>query len=291
MTTKSDDATGLDKPLEEDHLEGTQGVLFEEDLDETRPGEAESPTDARVRIELRQDLPTAYLALLLVAAAALLLSAALGFLSWLVPIVAIPSLGASLFKGGSRMTLAGGVALVLIVLFGLFDAGGPDTSDEPTRERVEVTSALDTPAPDSLGVYLSDLAEQWNVVDSPPKITRGFTRYAESGEYDSFLYRFGDWGRLAGAYDPSTDAVQALLATGQFSSDATSRLAPHLCFVLQPYSAECLDAYTGHGLDHGDLEDFAGATHEAEWILENQIWRLSIEGNVLTIRVLSPEVG
>jgi hypothetical protein len=289
MKAISDNAPDLDQRVEGDPLAEAQGVLFDERPDEANPDQEATPAEPRLRVEFRQDLPTIYVVILTVASVTLVLSSALGFLSWLVPIVAIPSLGASLFEGGSRLTLAGGAVLVLIVALGAFDKGEGESSGEPTRERVEVTSVLNAPAPVSLGIFLSDLAEQWNVVDSPPKITKGFTRYAESGEYDSFLYRFGDWGRLAGAYDPSTDAVHALLATGQFSNDATSRLAPHLCFVLQPYSAECLDAYTEQGLDDGDLEDFAGVDHEAEWTLDSQTWRLSIQGNVLTIRVLSPE--
>jgi hypothetical protein len=124
-----------------------------------------------------------------------------------------------------------------------------------------------------------------------PGITGGFVYNTEPGQYDSFIYRFGDWGRLAGAYDPSNDAVYALLATGQFSNEATSQLYLHLCFILNPYSQECIDNYFEKGLDYDTLADFGDVSHQAEWQIDDQTWRLEVKGNVLTIRVLGESVS
>jgi hypothetical protein len=145
--------------------------------------------------------------------------------------------------------------------------------------------------PGSLGINVSDLTHLWNSLPQSPGITGGFVHNTEPGQYDSFIYRFGDWGRLAGAYDPSTDAVYALLATGQFSQEATAQLYLHLCFMLNPYSQECIDNYFEKGLDDGTLADFGDVSHQAEWQMDDQTWRLDIEGNVLTIRVLGEAVS
>ena len=138
---------------------------------------------------------------------------------------------------------------------------------------------------------IDDLTDLWNTPAEPPNITRGFVHNTEPGQYDSFIYRFGDWGRLAGAYDPSTDTLYALLATGQFSHEATAQLYLHLCFVVHPYSQECIDSYFEQGLADGTLADFEDVGHQAEWQIDEQTWRLDIEGNVLTIRVLGAAVS
>jgi hypothetical protein len=143
----------------------------------------------------------------------------------------------------------------------------------------------------SLGVGLGDLVDQWNALDEAPSITRGLTRNTEPGQYDSFIYRFGEWGRLAGAYDPATDSLHGLLAAGQLSNEATSQLYLHLCFVLHPYSQECIDSYFQYGLSDETLADFGDTNHQASWQIEDQTWSVEIEGNVLTIRALGADTG
>ncbi|MEE8407076.1 MAG: hypothetical protein V3S32_07990 [Acidimicrobiia bacterium] len=240
--------------------------------------------------ELRTDLSPVLLGVLLVTSAILLLASSLGLLSWLVTIVAIPALGATLVEGGRWVTIAGGVAVIVIVLGSAI--GGADNPATEQNANVESTSLAPPPAvPGSLGINISDMTDLWNSLAEPPKITRGLVHNTEPGEYDSFIYRFGDWGRLAGAYDPSTDAVYALVATGQFSNEATSQLYLHLCFMLNPYSQECIDNYFEKGLAYGSLADFSGVTHQAEWQMDDQTWRLEIGGNVLTIRVLAEVVS
>jgi hypothetical protein len=240
--------------------------------------------------DLRTDLSPVVLGVLLVTSAILLLASSLGLLSWLVTIVAIPALGATLVEGGRWVTIAGVVAVVVIVLA---SAIGEDDHLATEQSANNASTSPDPPpaVSGSLGINISEMTDLWNSLVEPPKITRGLVHNTEPGEYDSFIYRFGDWGRLAGAYDPSTDAVYALVATGQFSNEATAQLYLHLCFMLNPYSQECIDNYFEKGLAYGALADFSGVTHQAEWQMDDQTWRLEIEGNVLTIRVLGTAVS
>lgn len=238
---------------------------------------------------LRTDLAPVYLGILLVTSAVLILASSLGMLSWLVSIVAILALGATLVEGGRWVTIAGGIAIVGIVIIGLFGGGSqPSVAQSP----IEAATQAPTPAvAGSLGISVSELPDLWNTVTGSPQIRGGFVHNTEPGQYDSFIYRFGDWGRLAGAYDPSTDAVYALLATGQLGNSATAQLYLHLCFTLHPYSQECIDSYFEQGLADGTLDDLVDVSHQAEWRIDDLTWRLDLEGNVLTIRVLGQDVS
>jgi hypothetical protein len=137
---------------------------------------------------------------------------------------------------------------------------------------------------------MDEAVDLWNGVDGP-QITTGLTRQNETGEYDAFIYRFDEWGRLMGAYDPNTEVIYALVASGQFSNEATDQLYVNLCYVVEQFSPECLESYQELGLGGNTLEEFAGATHEAEWTLGADTWRLQIEGNVLTIRVFGADAA
>jgi hypothetical protein len=61
--------------------------------------------------------------------------------------------------------------------------------------------------------------------------------------------------------------------------------------MLNPYSQECIGNYFEKGLADGTLVDFQNVSHQAEWQLDDQTWRLDIAGNVLTIRVLGTAVS
>lgn len=242
-------------------------------------------------LALHDNVSPVYLGALVFTSAVLVLVATMGLLPWLVSIIGIVALLATMVRGGSWVAIGGGVALILVWAASLFGGFGSSEPDEPSTG-APISQTEPDPAPSgSLGVDLGELAELWNGVDEAPSITKGFVRNTESGDYDSFIYRFDDWGRLAGAYDPSDDFVYALLATGVFSQEATSQLYLHLCFVVHPYSQECIDRYFEDGLSGGSLADFDGVAHEAEWQIEDKTWRLSTEGNVLTIRVLGEEVS
>ncbi|MCZ6739780.1 MAG: hypothetical protein O7C01_08460 [Actinobacteria bacterium] len=256
--------------------------------DDDQNEKSEGPQWPAIRI----DLPPLYPGLMLITSVILLLASALGMLSWLVSTIAILALGATLMQGGRRVTMAGGVAVAGIMIGSLFVGGDNPSAVQSPIDNAALAPAAPAPAvPGSLGINIDDLTDLWNTPAEPPNITRGFVHNTEPGQYDSFIYRFGDWGRLAGAYDPSTDTLYALLATGQFSHEATAQLYLHLCFVVHPYSQECIDSYFEQGLADGTLADFDGVGHQAEWQIDDQTWRLDIEGNVLTIRVLGAAVS
>ncbi len=208
---------------------GESGEDGEHDLSSTDSTPARSDDDQQEKSEgprwpaLRIDVPPLYRGLMLITSVVLLLASSLGMLSWLVTTVAILALGATLVQGGRRVTIAGGVAVAGIMIVRLFVGGdNPSTVQGPTDNAAVAPAAPAPTVPGSLGINIDDLTELWNTPAEPPNITRGFVHNTEAGQSDSFIYRFGDWGRLAGAYDPTTDVLYALLATGQFSHEATS---------------------------------------------------------------------
>ena len=242
------------------------------------------------RPNIRTDLPPKYDGALLVIAGFLVLTSMLGIVSWLVSFLAVLALTATLVEGGIRVTIAAGLGLLAIVMVGLF--GNSSSSRTVPASNAAALAPVGEPiVAGSLGTGLDELVDRWNALDETPDITRGLTINTEPGQYDSFIYRFGDWGRLAGAYDPATDALYGLLAAGQLSNEATSQLYLHLCFVLHPYSQECIDSYFEHGLSERPLADFGNTSHQAQWEMDDQTWLLEIAGNVLTIRALAPDVG
>ena len=175
----------------------------------------------------------------------------------------------------------------LVVVIAAFLASRSDRPPAAVPGAASPEPTILQPVAGSLGMYIDDIPELWNTVSNPPSITGAFTRYAESGDYDSFIYRFEDWGRLAGAYDRNDDAVYGLLVTGQFANSATADLYLHMCHVMAPFSQECHDAYFEQGLDGGALSDFGDLTHNAAWQLGEHNWSVEIAGNVLTIRVVT----
>jgi len=292
--TRSDD----DQNEKADVPTGESGEDGEQDPSSTDSTPARSDDDQHEKSEgprwpaLRIDVPPLYRGLMLITSVVLLLASSLGMLSWLVTTIAILALGATLVQGGRWVTMVGSVAVAAIMIGSLFVGGDNPSSVQGLIDNAAVAPAASTPTvPGSLGINIDDLTDLWNTPAEPPNITRGFVHNTEAGPYDSFIYRFGDWGRLAGAYDPSTDTLYALLATGQFSHEATAQLYLHLCFVVHPYSQECIDSYFEQGLADGTLADFEDVGHQAEWQIDDQTWRLDIEGNVLTIRVLGAAVS
>jgi len=242
------------------------------------------------RPTVRTDLPPKYPLALLAIAALLVVASLAGIVSWVVSFLAVLALTATLVKGGIRVTIAAGLGILAIVVVGVIG----NSSNSPTVPANNDAAAVPAAEPivaGALGVGLDELVDRWNALDQPPAITRGLTLGTEPGQYDSFIYRFGDWGRLAGAYDPSTDALHGLLAAGQLSNGATDQLYLHLCFVLHPYSQECIDSYFEQGLDYRPLAEFGDTSHQAQWEMGDQTWLLEIEGNVLTIRARAPDVG
>jgi hypothetical protein len=249
------------------------------------------PADAFLTPTFRQNLSVNYLAIVFVASMTLLVVGLAGVVSWWVCVPAILVLVSTLVEGWGRLTLAGAVAVAVILPISLFVSTG-DTAEPDQTATVTLPPVDPHPAvPGSLGVYMDQVIDRWNTVDGAPRINRGLTRHSEIGEYDTFIYRFGNWGRLAGAYDADNDVIYALLVTGTFSAEDTDQLYLHLCYVIAPFSQECIDAYHEEGLDGGALEDFNDISRETEWTVGDQTWRLEIDGNVLTVRVYGPDAA
>lgn len=255
------------------------------DTEPDLPGDEQRP--AGFQLNLRRDLSVGYTAGIGIAAVAVILAAWLGAVPWWVSISLVALLATTLFENMQMVTRIGAIVASGIVVVGVLSTVGGVEEPDPTPPAAPTLPPSDPhpEVPGSLDVYMDQVADLWNSVDSPPKIVRGLTRHNEIGEYDTFLYRFGEWGRIAGAFDPDNEVLYALLASGQFSGEATDQLYLHLCFMVAPFSQECIDSYQQIGLGGGSLDDFLDVTHEAEWTLGEHTWRLEIDQNVVTIRV------
>jgi len=183
---------------------------------------------------------------------------------------------------------AGGAVLVLVIGFFLNGSGG--AAGSVNAYRATNASTPSSPAPESLGIVLEDLADGWNAVPDPPLINGGVMTSPEAGPLDSFLHNFDGSAVLAGAYDPSDGSVYTLMARSGLHDESVSSMYVHLCYLLHPGAQECLEAFveeTGtFGRSHAD---FAGTEHTAEWEFEGQQWQVGIAGDVETIRVRADE--
>ena len=240
---------------------------------------------------LRTDLNLNAIGVILVVGLAMIVLGLLGIVSWWVAFPAILVLITTLFEGWRVVTVAGSLVVAALLIVGLAaSAGGSDTPEPAVTVTLPPQNPY-PPIPGSLGIYMEQLPDLWNEVSGSPQITKGLTRHNEIGEYDTFIYRFGQWGRVAGAYDPSNDAIYALLATGQFSGEGTEQLYLHVCHLVAAYSPECIQTYHELGLAELTLADYSDQTHEAEWTVGESTWRLEIADNVLTIRVYGPDAA
>jgi hypothetical protein len=175
----------------------------------------------------------------------------------------------------------------LVLLAGVILAASSDTAGSVEADASAIRAASPVgPAPDSLGLTLTELPGRWNEVADPPTINAGILATLEPGRLDSFIYRFEGTAVLAGAYDPVDGSVHAIMARASIHDSAASTLFTHLCHVLQPGSPACLDAYlqvTGtFDKPHSELE---GTESDLAWDLDDQAWQLEIRDDVETIRV------
>jgi hypothetical protein len=290
----------LDASVDPGDTSPNTDVVAEEQATEDEAAPPERPTSERP--SLRGDLNASYLGTLAGVSIVLLVASWAGLLSWFVSIGVVLVLLTTLFQGWRRVTLTGAVLVAAIMIVGVVTSPTTVASESPptvvsetppTTQQSAAATTLPPPDPGpqltgSLHIHMDEVSDLWNTV-AGPQVTSGLTRHTESGEYDSFIYRFGEWGRLAGAFDPDTEAVYALLAAGQFSNEATDQLYVNLCFMVEQFSPECLESYQELGLNGAALEEFADTTHEAEWTVGADTWRLQIEGNVLTIRVFGAD--
>jgi hypothetical protein len=292
MSHTRDQLAALDRMREEGRISPEEYEDLREGI--VRPdgasGEEGQPETAGVRLPtLRSDRSISFVAAIVFASVVVILIAYLGVLPWLAAVLGVIALAATLFEKGIWVSAAAGVGLGVFLITSL--TGGTANPDSNVAPVVDTAPAAREPVAGSLGMYVEDLPELWNTVSDPPEIRGAFTRYTESGEYDSFLYRFGEWGRFAGAYDRENDAVYALAASGQFQNSAAADLYLHVCYIVEPFSQECIEAYFAQGLEGGVLDDYIDGSRDASWQLGENTWSVEIEGNVLTLRVLSPEVS
>jgi hypothetical protein len=265
---------------------GLDRKVADVDDDEEQP-----PQNSHLTPAFRESLTVDHLRLVFLASIVLLAASLFGFLSWWVGILTILVLVTTLVDGWEKVTRVGAAVTAVATVAGLLF---PSAAPEQPEQTVTVTLPPQDPHPPiagSLGIYMDQVIDLWNTVDGTPRINKGLTRHNEVGEYDTFIYRFGDWGRLAGAYDPGNEAVYALLITGTFSAPDTPQLYLHLCYMIAPYSQDCIDSYHEKGLDGGVLDDFADTAHEAEWTVDESTWRLEIDQNVMTVRVYGPDAA
>ena len=179
---------------------------------------------------------------------------------------------------------AGGAVLVLVI--GVFLNGNVDAAGGVTADTASDASAPSSPAPESLGIVLVDLADGWNAVPDPPLIKGSVMTSPEAGPLDSFVHNFDGSAVLAGAYDPSDGSVYPLMVRSGLHEESVSSLYVHLCYLLHPGLQECLEAFVDEtGMFGKAHADFAGAEQAAEWEHDGHLWQVGIAGDVETIRV------
>lgn len=210
-------------------------------------------------------------------------------LPWPAVVLGAAAIAATKIQGAPWLPLGGGILFAVIVvvvsLTGVGEAGYEERLADRTRSAGTLPSAA--PATGSLGVRWGEVAEKWNGLGHPPTMTGGLIRETESGPYDSFRYRFDDAAVLAGAFDREDGSVHALMASVGLFHETAPNFYLHLCFMLHPYSQDCIDAYLESGLAGRQLAEYTGVDHEAQWELGDQLWKLEIARDVQTIRVLS----
>ena len=228
-----------------------------------------------------------YLTSLLVGSMLLIVAGSLGFLPWAASGIGVFGLLSTIFRGGAWMALACGAVVIVISLMSLLPEEPTLADAVPAGEpSAESQGRVDEIPEGSLGVRLEELPDRWNALDEPPKINRGFSRSSDPGPLDGFVLRFDEGASLAGAYDPADGHVYALWASSRLHHESATTMYLHLCFMLHPYSQDCIDAYWEQGLDGRRPEDYLGTRHTAEWTIGSQVWRLAIVGNVQEIKVL-----
>lgn len=183
---------------------------------------------------------------------------------------------------------AAGLAIVgsMVLIYITGDHGSTQVS---VPSQTEAATNPETGLPgDSLGVEFTEVASLWNGLDQPPIIDGAIARSPETGAFDSFSHRFDGSSVLAGAYDPADDAVYALMVRASLTHPDVNNMYLHVCFMLHPYSPECISAFWDEGMDQALFEDYLEEDHFATWDFEGNEWRLEIVEGVQTLRVISP---
>jgi hypothetical protein len=242
-------------------------------------------------VEKAKQVPSIYWAAFGASALTLLLGAAFEPLSWVTAVLGAVALGTNKTRIGRWMAwgaVAFGVAFALANMALSGQGAAANQSEAALSEPGAGVTA--EPPEGSLGIRLDDLQQGWNALDQPPLITGGLTTTPESGPLHSFLYRFDGSALVAGAYSPSDEHVYALMVRAGIHHESISNMYIHVCYLLHPGSQGCLDAFVDEGDVFGkSMAEFAGLSHFATWEFEGREWRLEIENDVETIRVLGSQ--
>jgi hypothetical protein len=194
---------------------------------------------------------------------------------WLAMILGIPTT--------YRLALVG--AVLVLVVGGVIATRTDATGTIPAVPRSQTTIPA-APPDESLGVGLEDLAEGWNAVEDPPRISGGIVTSPEPGPLDSFLHRFNDSALLAGAYDPGNGYISGLMVSSSLHYAAAPNLYVHVCYLLHPGSQPCLEMYVEEtGLFGKGPSDLIGTEKLVEWEFEGTEWRFEVADDIQTIRV------
>jgi hypothetical protein len=177
-------------------------------------------------------------------------------------------------------------AFALTVAFGnLRGDPAPDVAAGPVLTSVPVVVEIPS---DTLGIRFDEVRELWNSIEQGPSISTPLRRTPENSELDGFRHGFDNSAELIGAYRDSDDYLVALVARASVEHPDVSTLYLHMCHLINPFSPECIDNYFTTGLGGQTLEELATG-HSTSWTYEGNEWRVSIEGKLLTIRVLAPD--
>ncbi len=180
-----------------------------------------------------------------------------------------------------------GLAFTAIGLFGSGTAGTVEARPLPSGS--SGPQQLDEVPVGSLGIEFGDLIQGWNGVPDPPHILKGISTNPEPGPLDSFLYTFDTGAVLAGAYNPTDGYVYALMAKVNLGDPSFSNFYVHLCYLLYPGTHECFDAYMADsGLYGKTADELSGSGHNSSYQFDGNEWRIEINREVLTLRVLGP---
>jgi hypothetical protein len=236
-------------------------------------------------------LPRVYV----IAGAAALLTLLFGVhfdpLAWVAAGVGVVALKSTSFERGRWLALSALALGLGFTLVNLLNMGG-STPAAASPGSVAQPSTPGEPPADSLGVRFEELTDRWNDFEAPPLIVKGISISPESGPLDSFIYRFDNNSVLAGAYNPDDGYLYALMVKANMSLGSISNVYTHLCYLLYPGTQDCLDAWVhSSGLFGKTADEIADLDYETDWSFNDKQWRLSIDNNVETIRVLAPGQG
>lgn len=177
-------------------------------------------------------------------------------------------------------------AFALTVAFGNL-RGDPAPEVAAGQVLTSIPVAVEVP-PDTLGVRFDEVRELWNSIEQGLSISQQLRRIPEAGELDTFRHGFDSSAELIGAYRDSDDYLVALVARASVEHPGVSTLYLHMCHIIDPFSPDCIDNYFTTGLGGQTLEELASG-HSTSWAYDGNDWRVSIDGKLLTIRVLAPD--